>query len=701
MIARVGLRLALAAGRHALLRLAFTAIGVWVGLTLMLLALTAVAAAHGRDVRQSWLDAAYAFSPDDQSLIRPPAESADGALFLAVTDYHDGARMTRAYVAALGDDPPVPPGLDRLPGPGEVAVSPAMRRLLESTPDDELDERFPGEVTLTIGPAGLAHENQLVALIGRTPDQLEGVQSVSEVRGFHVSSGGLPAWIGPAGILEVLLLFGAGLLLGPVVVVIFMVTRVGWAQREQRIAAIRLVGAARLQAAVITGVETGLAAAVGTALAWASYEVGRRIAAESLVFQGGHFWWDDVAIPTWLLALILAGTPVLVMLAPLVSQVWASGNPLVTSRLGRRPAPNIRHALPLAAAVAGTLLAGPLEDELGALSGMFGLATLGCYVVGFVLIGPWLCMVVGRGIARLSRGVSGLIASHRIAADPYAAFRAVSIVVLAVSTLTFLGSVGGRLDPPDEPSYVRLKPGVVMIHTGGVPESKVAPLLSPQAVVVRARAEFGPAEVSCAELSRVRYLSCPASDAGFNAPEPDFATLPILQIYIPTDGSPAAESRIRNQAADLVPNAIINSDRHPEGFDDITSFPELGDMVTIASLFVLLLAAIGLTAGMVGSLLERRRPFALLRASGVRLGELRRVMFLEVAATMVLTSVAGVGIGMLLAYTATRRAGLLWVWPEPEVYAYAGGAVLAALLLSTLALPLLDAATRFDAIRYE
>ena len=104
---------------------------------------------------------------------------------------------------------------------------------------------------------------------------------------------------------------------------------------------------------------------------------------------------------------------------------------------------------------------------------------------------------------------------------------------------------------------------------------------------------------------------------------------------------------------------------------------------------------------MTGSLLERRRPFALLRASGVRLGELRRVVFLETSATMVLTSAVGVGLGMVLGYAATRRAGLTWTWPGPEVYAYAGGAVLAALILSTLALPLLNAATRFDAIRYE
>ena len=698
MIAGLGLRLALAGGREALMRMAFMVIGVWVGLSLLLLCLTGAAAAQGRGERSGWTHAAYAYSPDEVSPLPLPVDSADGALFLAVTDYHNGIPLTRAYVAALGADPPVPPGLDRLPGPGEVAASPAMRRLLASTPDDQLDDRFPGEVTMTIGPAGLAHENDLVALIGRTPDQLDGVRSVSEVRSFYPSFGGL-GLLGVTSFYQVMLLFGTVLLLGPVVIVIFTVTRVGWTQRRQRLATLRVIGATRLQTAVIAGVETCFAAAAGTALAWATYEVGRRITAERLVFQGGHFWPEDMAVSPWLLGLILAGTPVLVMLVPVTSLYWRSADPLAVSRLGRRPAPSVWTALPLVVAVTGTLVAGPLEDWLGEMAGLFTTAMLGAWVLGFVLIGPWLCSVVGTGIARLSRGVPGLIAAHRIAADPYAAFRAVSIVVLAISAITFVGTVGGQLPPSDEPHDVRPKPGVLVVYTGGVPESRVAPLMSSSAVALRARGQFGLLEGSCAELSRLRYMSCP--DGGLIEPEPDFATLPIREIYIPTDGSLAAENRVRVEAANLVPNAIINSDRDPVDFDGGAMFADVGRLTYLATVFVLFLAVVGLIAGMTAGLLERRRPFALLRASGVRLGELRRVVLLETSATMVLTSAVGVVLGMVLGFAATRRVGLTWTWPAPEVYAYAGAAVLAALLLSTLALPLLNAATRFDAIRYE
>ena len=259
----LGLRLAVAGGREALLRLAFIAVGVGVGITLLLLALTAQSAVQGRADRIGWQDAAHAYRGE---LARQPAAvSADPALFLAVSDYYDGTPMTRAYVAALGADPPVPPGLDRLPGPGEVAASPAMRRLLESTPDDQLDGRFPGRVTLTIGAAGLAHDNELVAIIGRTPDQLRDVRSVQEVRSFDTIPSGLAFFF----ILRAMLLQGAVLVLVPIIILIVAVSRVAAAQREQRLAAIRLVGATRRQTAVVAAAETGIAAVAGVALAWA------------------------------------------------------------------------------------------------------------------------------------------------------------------------------------------------------------------------------------------------------------------------------------------------------------------------------------------------------------------------------------------------------------------------------------------------
>jgi hypothetical protein len=389
--------------------------------------------------------------------------------------------MVRAYVAALGPRPPVPPGLERLPGPGEVAVSPAMRRLLASTPDDELDDRYPGRVTATIGDRGLAHPDQLVALIGRTPEQLGQVtsQSLYQVRGFGSLPSGYAFYQG----IRVLLLMGAVLLLVPVTIFIVMATRVAAAHRSRRLAAIRLAGATRLQTAVVAAVETGLGAAAGTAIGWAGYEVGRRVLAATVTFQGAHFFVDDVVVASWLLALVLAGVPLLAMLTAVVTLSGVQAGPLATSRHGRRPPPSARRALPLAVGIGGLLAAAPLRrvadsETARTLDNLVPpLVTL--TIVGFVVIGPWLCLLAGRGLARLSRRVPGLLAARRTAGDPRATFRAVSMVVLAAFTVTYSASlVQAAENGPVDGGRGTLPPGVVEVITGGVPEAKVAPLLA-------------------------------------------------------------------------------------------------------------------------------------------------------------------------------------------------------------------------------
>jgi hypothetical protein len=60
-----------------------------------------------------------------------------------------------------------------------------------------------------------------------------------------------------------------------------------------------------------------------------------------------------------------------------------------------------------------------------------------------------------------------------------------------------------------------------------------------------------------------------------------------------------------------------------------------------------------------------------------------------------------VGLGMASSYAFALFNDMAWTWPDLGVFAMVGMGVLAALILSTMALPLLDAATRHDAVRYE
>jgi predicted lysophospholipase L1 biosynthesis ABC-type transport system permease subunit len=209
---------------------------------------------------------------------------------------------------------------------------------------------------------------------------------------------------------------------------------------------------------------------------------------------------------------------------------------------------------------------------------------------------------------------------------------------------------------------------------------------------------------SCAELARVVTLSCSSSglaEGGISERAGLADTgLPISTVYIPTDRTPAAEHRVRTQAANLVPNAIIHTQQ--DRIDtDAFFFGSLEQLQRLVWYFVLLVAACSLTVGMLAGVIERRRPFALLRASGLRLGELRQIVFLETAAAMLVTAAVGVGLGMASSYALALFSDMAWTWPDVGVFAMVGVGVLAALILSTMALPLLDAATRHDAVRYE
>src|SRR6266511_1406287 len=113
------------------------------------------------------------------------------------------------------------------------------------------------------------------------------------------------------------------------------------------------------------------------------------------------------------------------------------------------------------------------------------------------------------------------------------------------------------------------------------------------------------------------------------------------------------------------------------------------------------MAAYSLTVDMLTGVIERRRPFALLRASGLRLRELHQIVFLETATAMLVTATMSVRLAMASSYALALFSDMTWTWPDVGVFAMVGVGVLAALILSTIALPLLDAATRHDAVRYE
>ena len=698
----LGARLAVAGGRESLVRIALTATGVAVGVTLLLIGLLVVPAMQGRIDRYAWhrTDAAA------------PATATDPALWLPSTDRYDGRDIVRFHVAAQGQDPPVPPGLDRLPAPGEVVVSPALADLLRTVPDDQLRDRFPGRIAGTIGPAGLVSPDELVAVVGRTPQELAGTAGAYQIRGIER----------PGDPLDLKSLLYAGLvmvgilLVGPILVFVSTVTRINAARRERRFAAIRLAGATRGQTGVMAATETGLAAIAGTLLGWGAYALIRPKLIDSITYEGLRFPAADLQAPGLAVALVLIGVPVVTIGTTLVVLRRAQISPLGTQRQARIIPPSAWRLVPLVLGVLGIAetvrrSADPAYTDNEAFPTIRALSLV-CTLAGFVLAGPWACMWLARGWARISRRGTSLMAARRMAADPYTAFRAISGVAIAAFVATMLASIAIDTRTAEAETASVLDAGVVAVNVRGTPASSVAPLVTPDAVVTRIRPN-GVVVVPCAELARLTNLSCPLTlsivdngppkglsvTAGFAEPRPGDETLPLHVILVPTDGSTAAQERVRTLAAVAAPYSLARTNEDSAAQSSARSAEGVDATFRLAMAFVLFVAACSLTVSVIGGLIERRRPFALLRASGVRLAELRSIALQETAAPLLLTTAAGVGVGLLVSHLALKEGD--WVVPDPAFFAAVGIGALVALGVSMLTWPLMDVVTRQDAVRFE
>jgi hypothetical protein len=717
--------MAFSGGREAAARMALMAIGIALGAFLIVVSLT------GLPIMQTHIDRLAWHRTDQASAATAP----DPALWIAVTDRYAGRDVIRVHVAALGPQPPVPPGIERLPGPGEVFVSPALDELMRSVPEDQLRNRFPGRITGTIGPEGLVTTGELVGIVGRTPEEMRNTHGAVEIRGIEQPGERLDFYQ----IFGVLFGLLAALIVGPVAVFVSMAARVGGLRREQRFAALRMAGATRWQTAMLASTETAGAALAGIVVGCLVYLAARPLVAGQITLgHGSPIFPQDIRAPIVPAIVAMAAVLVLAIGTTLVTLTAVQMLPLSVFRRGRRKPPRAWRLLPIAVGFLGswyvTVLARDPDTEQSPLIGVLALLATLSILVGFFLSGAWVCHWLSRGLARLSSRATTLMVARRVAADPYSTFRSVSGAALAIYIAAQIGLVAAhdRAFASAEVVPSVLDDGVVAAHVQGVPEASLAPLMSSGVVVARQ----GPGEhvtVACADIARVTDLDCPLPEIdeelgrvgtylamadlftlpypgapsadlvfwprGFVEPGPDADTLPIQTLFIPTDGSVAAQERIRTIAAATVPfsRSKVSQDLPDRGL--APSVTGLETVLPYVMVFVLLVAACSLTIAVINGLLERRRPFALLRASGVRLGELRGIVMLEIGIPLAFSTVAAVGLAMLEMVVAFPRNE--WVLPSGSFLAGLGVGALAAFVVSLIALPFMNIATRHDSVRFE
>jgi len=412
---RLGIRLATAGGRAAAIGLGLTALSVAAGTAILLFALSFQPALDNRAERSAWRTN---FIPADDGTL----------LVIPVEDMYDGQPLVRVMVAQLKPGAAIPPGIAHLPAAGQAYVSPALAALLSGVPADELRARF-GTIIGTIGDDALRSPQELVAVVGSSAATLEPLGALP-IASFAATPAVPP--IPPiAQLMIALAIVGA---LAPVAVFVATSTRLSAARREQRLAALRLVGATPGQVTGLAVVEALVATLAGVLSGIALFFLSRPVVA--LIPLDGATWFPGTIQPPLVPAVaVLVAIPVVGSIVTAIALRRVIVTPLGVQRRHTRRPPGFRQALPLVVALVAlyvtvAFVRNGSSDAVLALA-LPGLSFAGV-IVGIVLAGPWLTVLLGRTMQRLPGGAATLLASRRLTDDPFGSFGSIAGVILAV-----------------------------------------------------------------------------------------------------------------------------------------------------------------------------------------------------------------------------------------------------------------------------
>jgi len=649
-------------------------------------------------------------------------------------------------------------------------------------PADELGDRFPGTMIGTIGQAGLTGPGQLAVYIGYTPTALNAIDGTTWVTS-----------IGTAPAAEVFTpffryAFGIGVLavLFPMLVLISTATRLAASRREERFAALRLVGGTPADIRMIAAVESVVSAFFGAVVGVVIWLLVQPLVAGGALI-GTQYFSPTVTPAAWEYAAIIVGVPVIALVAALVSLRRVQISPLGVSRRATPKRPTLWRLTVLALGV-GLYLYGlsvTSHQSIGAATYPGLLLTM----VGLVIAGPWFTWATARLFGSMSRGVAPLLASRRLADNPNAAFRSVTGLVLAV----FLGTMVGALVPAvnateasptngalsnvlldqvgmSGPAATRLLGGLSAIggtsvypfYTAGLaaagtggggsgPSSPAGKGGSGGGVAGNGNnrsgggVQIGPGKalaggvtvVSCAVMRELAVLGQCApgvaavqtqdgsmfgdnplynTQAFVSASDPAYhgtlAGLPLQAVLVRVN-SPATLERVRTYLAVNAPPQVSSgqgqSPTPPRTFGETLQIrtqraDTLENLVYASVALTLIVAGCSLAVAVGGGLVDRKRPFTLLRVGGTGVGVLSAVVLLEAAVPLAAATVLAAGIAYgtsVLAFVRLAPAGTAIPQLGHDYYALMGAGLVIAFGVIAVTLPLLRRMTVPGNVRFE
>ena len=180
------------------------------------------------------------------------------------------------------------------------------------------------------------------------------------------------------------------------------------------------------------------------------------------------------------------------------------------------------------------------------------------------------------------------------------------------------------------------------------------------------------------------------------------AELPVRALVVESNGAVAAIERARTMLEVALPDESLPSTLGELSANVTRSILELQQLTDIVIVVSLVIAGCSLAVSATAGVNDRKRPFSLLRLTGVPVRTLRRVVALETAAPLLIVAVLSAGMGFLTAGLFLRsQLGESLRPPGAEYYVIVVAGLVACLGIVASTLPLIERITGPETARNE
>ena len=701
-------RLLVANDRSARRRLVGIVAGVMVGVALFLMLLAAAQAFPERSMRSTWASIALQPGLSQQSShtdLQPDHVLKDSELAVASGfDIVDDQPITvlRVALPESGTTSVRVPGSDVVPKQGEYLASPALAKRIASLPADQLGDRY-GKQVGVLAPDAVEGPDSMVAVVGTDPGTVASSQShippqvVTSFRGIPYENEAY----------RIAMLIGAIAVLVPALLLVGIVTDLGAAQRAERFATLRLIGATPQQVARTAALEIGATTFVGALAGVALYLAMIPVAAQ-ISLGSSRFYHSDL-----LRSPVNAVLAVAVTTAGAAAVAWwrtrrADIGPLGGSRERTERRPRLISLAPVILGTAGLVSTPAVARQESALTIYLLPVSFLCAMLGLLWAGPLLTWWVARGGRALARSAAQVIGFNRITQHPRAVFRAVAGVVIAVYAMTVFAVAitvaggtrditqgGGHLNPTTleatptvgddeilDSAVDRLSavPGVTTVAVGrmsGDPRKEGQVILEADKAEALGAPHVESPDGSVSISTRWLYKNEAASPSPISAEEQAAAREqgpPILLVGTdPADPGAVERARTTLLTSDL---GLSTSPTSPSSIRSIQGSAMENQFAKLGYIGIIIAASIStvsLGVSTAAALLGRRRVLSLLRLVGMPPATLRAMVSYETVLPAATALIMSIGLGWLTAWSlvggvSSRRIG----WPSPGYWLVLG-----------------------------